>query len=119
MSEFKRLWQCGSCDGVHEYEYLAKECCKPDIHEVYGCIHCSNHHGEKSDAIKCCDVAGEERCPNCSRDYKGRDINAKAIQIAGHCTICNPLFTLDHRLAIEDMHRLQTGRVGDLRLGAS
>lgn len=118
MSGFKRLWQCGSCDEVHDYEYLAEECCQPDINEIYGCIECGAHHDEKNEAIKCCEGACES-CQNCRRDYKSRDINAKAIQIAGHCTVCNPLFTLDQRLAIEDMHYLQTGSMGDLRLGAS
>ncbi len=118
MTGYKKLWQCGSCDEIHDFEYLAEDCCQPEINEVYGCMECGSHHNSKNEAIACCESAGE-RCPNCSRDYKCRDINSKAIQIAGHCTVCNPLFTLDHRLAIEDMHYLKTGRAGDVRLGES
>ncbi len=90
----------------------------PSVTELYGCLDCDGVHESEREAEQCCGVF-EVRCTNCSRDYKSIDINAKAVQIAGHCTVCNPLFTLDDRFAIEDMHYLQTDRVGDLRLGQS
>lgn len=118
MSNYKELWRCGECDEVHDDEDYARECCQPSIHEVYGCLDCEEQYDTEKEAVDCCNVF-DIRCSNCSRDYKSIDINAKAIQIAGHCTVCNPLFTLDDRFAIEDMHFLQTDRVGDLRLGQS
>lgn len=118
MPKFKELWRCGACHEIHDDEADARECCSPEIIELYGCVECGVVHDSEYEAESCC--AGEEsRCSNCSRDYGETDINAKAIQIAGHCTVCNPLFTLDQRFAIEDMHRLQTGRHGDLRIGKS
>ncbi|WP_267904545.1 hypothetical protein [Pseudomonas xionganensis] len=33
-----------------------------------------------------------------------------AISVAGHCTTCNPIYTIDQQLAIEDLHQLVTGQ---------
>ena len=33
-----------------------------------------------------------------------------AIKIAGHCTSCNPMFTIDQQQAIQDLHYHETGR---------
>lgn len=118
MTNYKELWRCGECCQVHSCEEAAGECCKPTVTEVYGCLDCHEVHNSAQEAEECCGVF-EMRCPNCSRDYKSLDINAKAIEIAGHCTVCNPLYTIEQRFAIEDMHFLQTGNCGDLRLGAS
>ena len=118
MDNYKELWRCGECCEIHEDEDDARECCRPSVTELYGCLDCAGVHESEREAEQCCGVF-EVRCTNCSRDYKSIDINAKAVQIAGHCTVCNPLFTLDDRLAIEDMHYLQTGRTGDVRLGKS
>lgn len=118
MGNYKELWRCGECREIHDDEDGARECCMPVVIEMYGCLDCDIVHDSEQEAEECCGVF-DVRCANCSRDYKSIDINAKAIQIAGHCTVCNPLFTLDDRFAIEDMHYLQTDRVGDLRLGQS
>lgn len=118
MAKYKELWGCGRCREVHDDEDGDRECCMPDITEMYGCLTCNAVHDSESEAVSCCGAA-DIRCSVCSRDYRENDINSKAIEIAGHCTVCNPIYTLDERFAIEDLHYLQTDNHGDLRLGQS
>lgn len=118
MAKYKELWRCGQCYEIHDDEDGARECCMPNITEMYGCLECDVVHFSEEEAVDCCGIA-DIRCPTCSRDYKSYDINSRAIELAGHCNVCNPIYTLDERFAIEDLHYLQTGNHGDLLLGQS
>lgn len=106
--EIKTLYRCNECREVHDDEDGARECCMPSISEVYACPVCGEIHSEEADAGECCgfDVA---HCPSCHRDYGSGHINYSAIAIAGHCTTCNPFFTVDQQLVIEDLHWQATG----------
>ena len=118
MPKFKKLWRCDECLEIHDDEGGASECCKPSITELYECAGCEGMHDSEGEAVDCC-AGTEVRCGNCSRDYGESNINALAIDVAGHCTVCNPLYTLDQRLIIEDIYYLKTGGHGDLRMGQS
>ena len=118
MPKFKNLWRCDECRDIHDDEDGANECCPPSITELYECTSCEGMHESEDDAVDCCG-SSDIRCPNCSRDYRESNINAYAIDVAGHCTVCNPIYTLDQRLIIEDIHYLKTGDYGDLRMGQS
>ena len=98
----KLLWECGSCNEVHEDEDGARECCAPEVWECYGCPECEKVHDEEHKALSCCEEL--TRCPCCSRDYGSHHLNAFAVRVAGHCNTCNPFFSLDQQTAIEDQH---------------
>ena len=98
------LWKCGECGGVHDNEDGAGECCRPMIHELWGCPVCEAVHDKEKDALHCCGPQGLIRCPCCARDYSEAEINHFAVEVAGHCNVCNPFFTVDQQFAIEDMH---------------
>ncbi|MFZ3121674.1 MAG: hypothetical protein WA159_25540 [Variovorax sp.] len=96
------LWKCSSCDEVHGDEDSARECCMPEVYELYGCPKCGVVHEEEHQAISCCEEL--VRCPCCARDYGAGEIHAFAVRIAGHCNQCNPFYSLDHTLLIEDQY---------------
>ncbi len=50
-----QMWKCGECNGVHDFEDEARECCAPAIYEVYCCPICKEVHDDEDDALKCCD----------------------------------------------------------------
>lgn len=108
-SEIKTLYRCGSCRDVHEDEDEARECCAPSISEVYACPVCGEIHEEESEAGECCGFETVQ-CPNCRRDYGAGHINHSAVKIAGHCNTCNPFFSVDQQLAIEDLHCMDVAR---------
>lgn len=102
-SRIKARWRCGECNDVHDDEDGARECCMPTIHEIYTCPVCNKDHDDEDIANECCgfDVT---RCPCCARDYGTGHINHFAVSVAGHCNTCNPFFTVEQQMAIEDMH---------------
>ena len=100
----KTLYRCSACGEVHEDEDYAEECCRPDVEEVYACPACGAVHDVKSMAQECCEDLDMIMCPNCARDYTLSDINHQAITVAGHCNTCNPSYSVDQQLAIEDLH---------------
>ncbi|MCY1389113.1 hypothetical protein D9M71_39030 [compost metagenome] len=114
--EVKRMWECGSCGELHDFKSSAESCCIPDVEEVWVCPCCDEAHGTEQQAIKCCEVLSDEgessiTCPSCLRDHPGDVLAQSAIAISGHCSHCNPLFTIDQQLAIEDLHFQVTGKV--------
>lgn len=96
------FWQCSSCNEIHDDEDDARECCAPEIYEIYGCPGCGKVHEEEHQAISCCEQL--ERCPCCARDYGAGHIQAFAVRLAGHCNTCNPFYTIDQQLLIEDQY---------------
>lgn len=107
----KKLYQCSSCDDIHDHEFEAEECCQPEVYEVWQCSDCTKVHEEKARAESCCAV-GRVKCPACARDYSPSEIAATAIEVAGHCQTCNPFFTPDQHHEIESQHELITGAHG-------
>ena len=55
--ETKTKYKCGECGLVHDDEFFAEDCCKPDIEEVtiYICDKCKEEHDTKKEAFECCD----------------------------------------------------------------
>ena len=100
------LWKCGECSEVHDDEDEAMECCRPAIHELFGCPVCKSNHDDESAALKCCGSADGmlTRCPCCARDYAESELNHFAVTVAGHCNTCNPFFSIDQQLLIQDLH---------------
>lgn len=107
----KKLYQCSSCDDIHDFECDAEDCCQPEVYEVWQCVDCTTIHDEKIKADECCS-AGKVSCPSCARDYSQVDIAAAAIEVAGHCQTCNPIFTVEQHHEIESQHELLTGAHG-------
>jgi hypothetical protein len=107
--KIKALYQCGACREIHDDEDEAMDCCRPDIIELYECPVCKANHNDEDKALTCCGVDAI-KCPSCYRDYASVSLSHQAIRIAGHCTTCNPMFTIDQQLAIQDLHYQQTGK---------
>lgn len=110
-----RKWECSACNALHEFEHSAEECCAPEVWAVWMCPVCDEAHEAKSEAEDCCAVAtattpDNVTCPACFRIHTGDPLAQSAIAVAGHCTTCNPIYTLDQQLAIEDLHWQSTGR---------
>lgn len=110
MGKTTLMWQCGDCGTLHENEDDAEECCRPEVYEVWRCDSCGKQHDEETEAESCCPEHDLTRCPRCARDYSAGEINTLAIRIAGHCNSCNPHFSVEHQLAIEDAHLRQNPR---------
>lgn len=107
--EIQSKWQCGECDELHDTEYEAEECCRLDVFEIWICPACGKDHDEKQAAIDCCPISAIT-CPSCLRDHSGNTLEQSAITVSGHCTTCNPLYTIEQQLAIEDLHWQVTGK---------
>lgn len=104
----KELYQCGACREIHDDEDDAKECCKPTVTTLFVCPVCEKHHDDADPALTCCGVS-VIRCPSCYREHSSISLHYSAITVAGHCNACNPLFTVEQQLAIQDMHYQHTG----------
>ncbi|WP_285275271.1 hypothetical protein [Halopseudomonas bauzanensis] len=107
----KKLYQCSSCDDVHDFECDAEDCCQPEVYEVWQCVDCTTIHDEKAKADTCCS-AGKVKCPACARDYSPSEIATIAIDVAGHCHTCNPIFTVEQHHEIESQHELVNNALG-------
>jgi len=105
-----KAWACGSCDEVHASSFAAEDCCKPEPYEVWICPCCGDSHHTEKAAGACCPGA-DSSCPNCLRDHSGNALQVAAIEVAGHCTTCNPLYTVDQQLIIEDRAQQKGGVV--------
>ena len=113
--EVARKWECGGCNTLHDYEYMAEDCCRPDVTECWECPACERAHNEKEAAESCCPhVHLSITCPSCMRDYDKDEIGFPAVEIAGHCQACNPFFSVNQQLQIEDAYQQETGKVADL-----
>jgi hypothetical protein len=109
--EVVRKWECGACNEHHDHEYQAEECCAPDVTELWVCPVCDEGHDKKADAEACClETDACITCPQCLRDHDLGSLSYEAVKIAGHCTTCQPSFTIDQQQAIQDLHYRQTGK---------
>ncbi|GAB6406062.1 hypothetical protein [Pseudomonas sp. MHK4] len=106
--KIKELYRCGECREIHDDEGGARECCMPAVYTIYVCPVCDSNHDDPDSALACCSVDGIN-CPQCRRDYTSVSIDYSAIKITSHCNTCNPLFTIEQRLAIQDLHYQETG----------
>lgn len=113
----KKRYQCSACDKVHDEEWAAEECCQPEVWTVWQCSVCSEIHDTEEEADDCCGDHGVERCPCCARGYAPDTIGYDAIKVSGHCQTCNPLFSIEHKLLIQQMHFERTGNTLDLSRG--
>ncbi|MGS0735529.1 hypothetical protein ACVBEG_02985 [Pseudomonas sp. GG8] len=104
----KKAYECGSCSEVHSTHYAAEDCCRPEVGDVWLCDICDAAHDEKDDAEQCCinsvKSLGNEavRCPACFRDQQ-LVRHAIEIEVAGHCSECNPHYSIDDIFKIGDM----------------
>lgn len=102
----KEAYQCSACSEVHESEYQAERCCIPDVFEVWLCDICGSPHEKEDDAENCCADRNLDgrivTCPGCFRDYDSA-MHTIEIQVAGHCSTCNPHFTHDEQFQITDL----------------
>lgn len=100
-----KAYECGHCNQVHESHWQAERCCQPEVYDVWTCDICGEVHEEKDDANSCCHdkMPAEETvsCPNCLRPHAHAQ-QVYAIEVAGHCSECNPNYSLDQRWSIED-----------------
>lgn len=114
-SEPKRMYECSACNKLHEHHHRAEECCAPEVETVWLCPVCDEPHYEKSEAEDCCAIAREGHedsihCPDCLRDHTGNPLQQSAVVVAGHCATCNPFFTPEQQLAVEDLVLEVTGK---------
>lgn len=115
MATYTEVWKCCECGEIHDDDDDAQECCKPRIEELYRCDVCSETHEDEDEAGNCCGLSsGYTKCPSCYRHYRSNELSASAVEIAGHCQTCNPLFTIYQQVQIEDRHLELTGKHGDL-----
>lgn len=101
----KKAYQCGECGSIHDGHYQAERCCMPEPVDVWLCPICDECHEEESDAEKCCEkvVPGGEQvdCPRCLRGHETA-LHAVEVEVAGHCSVCDPKFTVDQNFQIQD-----------------
>lgn len=100
-----KAYECGHCNHVHESHWQAERCCQPEVYDGWTCDTCGEFHEKKDDAVQCCSeylpVDDLTPCPNCLRPHT-RAQQVYAIEVAGHCSECNPNYTLEQRWTIED-----------------
>ena len=107
-------FRCGECREVHDDEDGARDCCMPRVWAIYQCPVCEKLHEEDEDAaLDCCGVNAVS-CPCCRRDHSNVSPAGLAVVIVGHCTTCNPFFTVEQQLLIEDAHQELTCKPLDL-----
>ena len=104
----KRAYECDACNEVHEHESSAEDCCRPQVNAVWLCDVCEGSHDDMEDAEKCCvgkvKARGFDtvRCPACFRDQELIQ-HAVEIEVAGHCSECNPHYTIEDTFKIADL----------------
>lgn len=50
----KPKWECDRCGDIHDHEYDAEDCCRPEVHQVFLCPTCEDVHEAHDDAVNCC-----------------------------------------------------------------
>lgn len=108
--EVKLMYECCSCGELHDHEDEALDCCAPEISERWICPECGKAHDTESAAENCCPGGDAVTCPSCMRDHGSGSLGYAAVTISGHCDTCNPFFTVEQQLAIEDLHWQATGK---------
>lgn len=103
-------WECGACNELHDHEHEAEQCCAPDVSRCWVCPACDRAYSAKKDAEDCCpDKDIDITCPSCIRNHARNTLSYHAVRIAGHCTDCNPMYTIDQQQAVQDLHYRATG----------
>lgn len=118
-SEIEVLYKCGECREVHEDEDDAQECCRPAIIEVYQCPECESICDEIEEAESCCGSSDLIQCHNCQRDHGKSSINGASVEVTGHCSFCNPLYSPEEAASINAHHLEKTERIGCIEEGIS
>lgn len=104
----KKAYECSSCNDVHDHHHQAERCCQPEVNDVWLCDVCEGAHDEEEDAVNCCvgkvKASGSDivKCPNCYRDHE-LVLHAVEVEVAGHCSECNPHYSIDDALLIGDL----------------
>lgn len=106
------LYQCNDCEEKHEEEREAIFCCG-EAETILICENCQKIYG--SEWWGCC--VGEIRCERCSRTHLYQSLDGIAIQVANHCSVCNPIYTLEQREEIEDRFAEATELAGSIVTG--
>lgn len=105
MTDAKLKWSCGECSALHDTETDARWCCQPVPTDVWVCGDCGQRYDEKQEADDCCSTRID--CPNCLRNHAEQSAQGAQIAIAGHCDVCNPIYTIEQnhaiRAALDDM----------------
>lgn len=113
--EVVQKWECGACNELHDWEDDATQCCQPEVSECWVCPACDQAHSDKKAAEHCCpDAELAATCPSCLRNHDLDELGFHAVRIAGHCIDCNPMFTVEQQMAIQDLHYLGTGKSRNL-----
>lgn len=103
----KKAYECGTCNEVHSFHHQAESCCQPEVNTVWLCDVCEDSHEDKEDAEQCCIASVKSvgieavQCPSCLRD-QNMVRHAIEIQVAGHCSECNPHYSIDDAFMIGD-----------------
>lgn len=58
----KVMWRCGECGDLYEWEFAARDCCQPEVLQVYACPDCGECHEEMEKAVACCKPEDELTC---------------------------------------------------------
>ncbi len=104
----KKAYECSACNTVHEFHHLAEDCCQPEVNDVWLCDTCDESHDDEESAVKCCNgkvkAVGETvvRCPSCYREQE-LVLHVAEIEVAGHCSECNPHYSIDDTFQISDL----------------
>lgn len=124
------FYPCTDCndlhDGSHGLKHLCEDCDEtPCAHScplvgeeaerseqaeyeaVHSCPICQQEHYEFNEALVCwiSHEGDPTHCPGCFRPAERPEWRVEIAQ-AGHCSVCNPHFTLAQSLAISDVLRL-------------
>lgn len=99
MTKATKAWACGECNTTHPTESGARYCCQPLPSEVWVCSDCGASHETVTEADDCCALNVD--CPNCKRQHAEQSLQGAQIAVAGHCDVCNPIYTIDEHHAIQ------------------
>lgn len=56
----KAKYQCPICEASHDFECSARECCEPEVAEVWECSECNEIYDDESEALHCCAESEED-----------------------------------------------------------
>lgn len=72
----------------------------------YECQSCSELHASSNQAQNCCIQLIKASCPECWRVFSSLELDFYTIQVARHCSFCNPHFYLDQLTQIHSLAAL-------------
>ncbi|GLX91904.1 hypothetical protein Pfra02_44720 [Pseudomonas fragi] len=102
----KKVYRCGDCGEIHDLHWDAERSCMPTPMEGWVCPVCDEFCDDEEEAEGCCASVSPEgelvTCPNCFRDHD-KVAHQAEVQIAGHCSVCNPAFSVDQDFKIHDI----------------